>query len=127
MSNYDYGYRNMICNLRKEVIVLGANCSRPVATVKEGIQFITKMANSETCLQPDGDACILNTKTQHEYYYRMILVIPYGQINSGREYWKAKRIHTKSAKVKPILPTVAGIYGKKPTPKHPFVAMIRLD
>ena len=104
---------------------MGANCSRVVKNIAEGRRYIEDVVNSSAhSMNPDGDACIIDTKTNRVYVYR--LWFDRWKRNPQRGRWRTQRIKSESS-VKKILPTIAGIYGPKPSGALHLIAMVRLD
>lgn len=101
----------------------GANCSRIVKSVKDGREFILNQINGAPLhgMFPTGDACIMDSRNGRCYIYKIHEV-------SIKEWYNffLERIPEKVNRVPSILPTVAGIYGDKPTKENPYVAMVRL-
>ncbi len=105
---------------------MGANCSFPVASVKEGRKKLLETINDvfqTNGMNPDGDCAIIDTRRNRAYVYHPIAE---GETD-GSCIWRLQFVKSEQAEVKPVLPTIAKLYGPKPTPKRPFIAMVRFD
>lgn len=98
---------------------MGANCSKCFIDKEEAEQWISEQTKSafESCLNPVGDAVILDIRDDKMYFFEV-------EIDDNNVGLREK---TSGISFPNILACVVGRYGEKPTKEKPFLAMVRFD